>query len=349
MAMMNLEKEIREQPRVLRGLFTANETVIRDVAAEAKRRDVHHVYFAARGTSDHACIYAQYLFGTRLGLPCTLGTPSVISMYGADLRFTADTMVIGVSQSGAAADVLSVIEAAKRAGAMTVSITNNLESPLASAAQFHLYCNAGPETSIAATKTFTAQMMLLARLCAEMAGDAQLSAELGTVPELVETVLNEAPAQIDRFIDDYKNIPGAVLLGRGMLYPIALEGALKILETNKLKMKGYPISDFYHGPVAQLHEGDPAILLATGGPLLGDANAMLAKLRTVGADVLALTDVKELADASDKAVLLPNPGGEHLAPFTTVVALQLIAQRLTVAKGIDPDATNVLAKVTITK
>ena len=148
--MINLEKEIREQPAALAKVVDLNLPVIRQIVEKAKAAGVKNIYFAARGTSDHACVYAQYLFGIFAGIPCALGTPSVFTKYGAHVDLS-DNLVIGVSQSGKAEDVLAVLESAKKDGAITVALTNNEDSPMAKCAEFHLFCGCGHEASIAAT------------------------------------------------------------------------------------------------------------------------------------------------------------------------------------------------------
>ena len=166
--MSKLLDEICEQPRVLKSLFASNDVKVKAIAEEYEKRGLDGVYFAARGTSDHACVYAQYLFGITAGIPCALGTPSVITKYGAKMKFGTD-LVVGVSQSGKAEDVLEVLKQANSQGCLTVAVTNDESSPMAREAKYHLYCAAGKEESIAATKTFTAEMFLLAMLCAELA------------------------------------------------------------------------------------------------------------------------------------------------------------------------------------
>lgn len=345
--MINLEKEIRQQPEVLAGIKEKNSVVLSSLVREIKSRNITNVYFAARGTSDHACVYAQYLFGVVMGLQCTLGTPSVFTQYGTEIKFN-NTLVIGVSQSGRAEDVNAVLESAKKQGMITVSITNNVDSLLAKTAEFHLFCGAGEEKSIAATKTFTSQMYLLALLCAEWSGNEELKDSLDALPEQVERSLEYLPNQIEGIVSKLLDYKEAVVLGRGMSYPIALEGALKILETNKMKVKGYPISDFYHGPVAQLHENDLAFVLAQSGIMLDDAKKMIDKLATVGANTVVITDCASLCDCENK-VIIENTGSEFTMSFIFAIAMQLVALKLVILKGIDPDKSNVIAKITVTK
>ena len=346
--MINLEKEIREQPRVLAAVKEKNMDTIRAAVAAAKAAGADTICFAARGTSDHASIYAQYLFGIYAGVPCSLATPSVISQYGTKINFR-HTLVIGVSQSGQAKDVLSVIADAKECGVPTIAVTNDENSPLAKTADFHLYCNAGPEVSIAATKTFTAQMMLLALLCAEWAQNRELFDLLALVPSAVGRLLSYMPGEIASGISAFTDVDCGVMLGRGTAYPIALEGALKVLETNRMRMKGYPISDFHHGPMAQVRSGDVVVVLAPEGPVVKDALEMMAKLDRAGARVVVVSDSEEVLAGRDLALRIPALGSDAVSPFMLAVTVQLFALELVLAKGIDPDKSEVLNKVTITK
>lgn len=346
--MMNLEKEIRERPNVLANVKKINEPMLKALVADIKARGVDNVYFAARGTSDHACIYAQYLLGIYVGVPAALATPSVVTHYDGKLNL-GKSLVIGVSQSGAAADVLEVVKRAISDGAITVAVTNEPDSPLAKTAKYHLYCGAGHETSIAATKTFTSQMLVLGLLVAMWADSKELMDGLDKVPAAVGTLLEYMPERIETIVPRYRYLDSAVVLARGITYPIALEGALKILETNRVRMKGYPISDFYHGPLAQVHEGDLVIVLAAEGPMLDDAKAMIKRLTGIGAEVLVISDSDEALEMSEWSLGIPKLGSDALSPYLFAVTMQLIAQKLTIVRSVDPDKSKVLNKVTVTK
>ncbi|MBQ9120800.1 MAG: SIS domain-containing protein [Clostridia bacterium] len=345
--MINLEKEIFEQPSVLSAVYSKNKEALSALVNEMKAQEIDNIYFVARGTSDHACIYAQYLFQIVAGIPCTLGTPSVFTKYRANVKFNR-TLVLGVSQSGRAEDVMSVLRYANENGVLTAAITNNLESPMAATAKYHLYCAAGEEKSIAATKTFTSEVYLLALLCGLIADNKEFLDELAEVPAGITRLFDESIAQIKNVAKDTQDITGAVVLGRGMVYPVALEGALKILETNKYKMRGYPVSDFYHGPVAQLSKDDVAFVLAASGPVFDDALAMLDKLDSVGARSIVITDDKDLSEKRT-SVLVPKLRSDLTSPFLFAVVMQLLAANLTIIRNIDPERSDVIRKVTITK
>ncbi len=345
--MINLEKEIREQPAVLAGLYEKNRETYALLLERIRKVNPRHVYFAARGTSDHAATYAQYLFAAYLGIPCGLSTPSAVTNYGAKLHY-ADSLVIGVSQSGAAEDVSAVIRQAREDGALTLALTNTAGSLLGNTAEFHLQCYAGPEISIAATKTFTSQMYALAWLVALWSGNQELTDALKEVPAKVGEALETIPARLDALVPRYRFMTDAVVLGRGYQYPIALEGALKILETNRVRMKGYSIADFQHGPLAQISQDEPVFVLAVKGPSFADAVAMIERLDSIGAEVIAVTDDDALA-SRPFAVRIPKTVLDVNTPYLTVLVMQLFACKLTEVRGIDPDASKVLKKVTVTK
>lgn len=339
--------EICEQPSVLSRLTQKNEKTAKQIADEYRKRDLKGVYFAARGTSDHASIYAQYLFGIVAGIPCALGVPSIITKYEAKIDF-GPQMIIGVSQSGKAADVLAVLKQANEQGCVTVAVTNNENSPMAKEAKYHLFCSAGDEVSIAATKTFTSQMFLLALLCAEISGSKELSDQLFAVSADAVSLLKYAPSALEAKLLRYRYLTNAFILGRGLEYPIALEGALKILETNGIKMKGAAISDFYHGPIAQIKEGDLVIVVSGVGKTSDDDRAMIARLHEIGAEVFVITNDEELYKSEKLGILTPLSGC-YTAPFMFAICVQLFAYELTVIREIDPNESKVLKKITITK
>lgn len=346
--MLNLEKEIREQPTALTKTIETNLPLIREITAKAKANNIHGIYFAARGTSDHACVYAQYLFGIFAGIPCTLGTPAVFTKYGVHIDLSG-MLVIGVSQSGKAEDVLAVLESAKKDGAMTVAVTNNTESPMAKTADFHLFCACGHESSIAATKTFTTQMTILGLMAAVWGENEALIDEFRGVSVKAEELLDTKYDEIKAFAGEIRDIEGAIILGRGISYCIALEGALKMLETNKLKMRGYPTSDFHHGPIAQVKSGDLVFIISPKGKTADDTAEITKKLIEVGAEVVVITDSADEAPAGTRAIVLPSTGSEFTFTHIAVMFFQLTACCMAELRGIDPDKAGVINKITITK
>ncbi len=347
--MSKMLEEIIQQPAVLAGISEANRETVQALVRELKERNIHHVTIAARGSSDHAGIFGQYLLTTTCDVVCGLAVPSAVTIYGAKPDYS-DSLVIGISQSGQAADVLEVIRVAKACGAVTASITNAEDSLLAKEADYHLFCNAGKEESVAATKTFSAQLYLMALLAAEWSGKQELKEELNVLPALLKANIATLQKQIGDLIQRYRYISEGFVLGRGYCYPIALENALKIQETNYIRMKGAAISDFYHGPLAQVYEGAPVILLAMEGPVFEDVIAMADRLSQIGAELVVVTDNAELAERFSPLSFLVKKGASDVSgAFSAAAFAQLFACLLADVRGADPDAPRFLNKVTITK
>lgn len=345
--MTEMLKEINEQQTVLDGIEEANKETIKNLVAELRSRNITKAVFSGRGTSDHAGIYGQYLLGIYKGIVSSSATPSCISAYGASMCFE-DCLVVGVSQSGQAADALAVIKHGNDKGAVTVSITNNVNSPMANAAKYHLYCNAGPEKSVAATKTFSAQMFLLGLFTAYWSGDGSLLQALREVPKHVGQLVRRLPDGFERYVDRFRYCGDGMVLARGFCYPIALEAALKLQETCYIKMKGYAVPDFYHGPIAQTDNSAGIIMFLPKGKVFMDTLAMLDKLHEKHIQVLVVTDDEDLHDRHDHILILPFINCEAASAFMFAVFAQCFAQYLSVSKGLDPDSPRFLKKVTVT-
>ncbi len=346
--MTKMLEEIGQQAAVLRGLEEANRETLIALSAVLRERQINHAVFAARGTSDHASIFAQYLLGITGGVVSALALPSCITLYDSKFAFAND-LVVGVSQSGKAADGLAVIEQGKAAGGVTLAITNDCDSPMAKAADFHLYCNAGPELSVAATKTFTSQLGLIVLLAAYWHQNDTLLKSFRALPSYVDETNKLCDDRIADLTLRYRYIEDGFVLSRGLCYPIALETMLKIQETCYVKMKGYAVSDFWHGPLAQIDNSVPVILYAPAGQAGEDHRKMLEKLREIGVEPLTVTNEETIAAESKLAFLLPDTGNELTQPFLYAVFAQRFAESLCGQKGLNPDAPRNLKKVTITR
>ncbi len=346
---MTLADEIREQPAVAERLL-ANAGAIERVAASVRDRDVDHVVIAARGTSDHAAIYAQYLFGVRLGLTVGLATPSVVSLYGVEPRL-GRALVIGISQSGASPDIVGVVAAAQRQGVPTIALTNDPQSPLAEAAEHVLDLSAGPERAVAATKTYTAELLTLAILAAawsspdgSLAGDPSLAA----IPEAIAVALQTEPT-VAAIAGDLGPRDACVVVGRGFEYATAREWALKLKELAQIVADPYSAADFRHGPVALVDAGFPVLALAPSGRAAPDMDALLRRLRDeLGADVVVVSDRDDALALASRPIRMSTGLPEHLAPIAGIVPGQLYAMHATRARGLDPDEPRHIAKVTRT-
>jgi len=339
-----LRSEIDEQPAALARLLGRRGEVV-SAARRIRAFRPDWVCIAARGTSDNAARYAQYLLGAHNGLGVGLAVPSLFTVYGAPPRL-GRALTIGISQSGKSPDVVSVVEEARQQGGATLAITNDPSSPLAAAAEAVIALDVGVERSIAATKTYTAELLALAMLSAAIESDPQRWEVLEHVPEWVSAALAgagdlagaAAMRDSDRFL----------VVGRGFNYCTAFEIALKMKETGYVLAEPYSPPDLLHGPVAMIESGFPVVLVAPSGRASGDTVALLDLLAQRRARVVALSDRSEVLERAQLPVPLPRNVPEWVSPIVSVVPGQLFASALAVARGFDPDAPRGLSKVTLT-
>lgn len=340
-------QEIMEQPKVLENCLVENKNTIDAIVARLKQSEIRNVIIVARGTSDHAAVYGKYIIEIKKGIPVMLAAPSVFTMYNKMLKME-NSLVIGVSQSGKAADVLEVISSAKKQGAPTISITNHQDSPLAKEADFHLYCAAGLEKSVAATKTFTSQIYLLAQLVAAWADDGEFKKQLSEVPSIL-TETFKLEEQISEIAERYRFMNECFVLARGINYSVALETALKIQETTYVRAKGFATSDFHHGPFAMIDDHMPCIVFAPKGESLKDIKEMILKLKNAGADILTVSNDNEIMSMGSCSIKIPDITNDFITPFINVAVGQMFACNLSLTRGLNPDAPRGLNKVTITR
>jgi glucosamine--fructose-6-phosphate aminotransferase (isomerizing) len=344
---MTLRDEIREQPAVAARLIADQADAVESIAASLRARPAGHVVIAARGTSDHAAIYGQYVLGVRHRMSVGLGTPSIVSLYGAAPDVT-DALVIGISQSGVSPDIVAVIAAAHAQGAPTIAITNEPGSALAAAADRTIALGAGPERAIAATKTYTAELLAVAMLSAALTDDPADRAALAALPETLARTL-ELEAEIERIATDQAATTRALVLARGYEYATAREWALKLKELARVFADPYSSADFQHGPLTLVEPGVPVLAVARAGAPEADLVALLERLRDdLGAELMVVSDDAAALDLATWPVVLPAGTPEWLGPIVSIVAGQLHAYHLTRARGLDPDAPRNLRKVTRT-
>jgi len=344
-----MRQEINEQPAAIARLLTAETDHVWALAERWAQRPPRFIAIAARGTSDHAALYGKYLFEIINGIFVGLAAPSVASIYHADVEMEG-ALVLGISQSGAAEDVIEVLAQARRAGADTLAITNDADSPLARAADDCLPLHANPELAVAATKTFTSTMTVLFMLAAAMKRDAVLYHDAEHLPELISAVLateTEIRARVERF----RFLEECVVLGRGYNLATAYELALKLRETSYIRAQPFASPDFVHGPIAILEAGYPVIAIANEGPTLPTVLDVLAKIKARGAETIVIGNAREALQLADIAFPTPTalPTPEYLSPFPAIVAGQIFAYALSVLKGHNPDTPRGLNKVTVTR
>lgn len=340
-----MEQEIFSQKNVLDNTLAANADVIAKLGELVRTNKPSHIIMVARGSSDNACMYFKYMCEVYCGIPVVFFHPSVITLYNSNYDF-ANSIVIGVSQSGKALDVLTVMQQAEKCGAPTVAVTNFVDSPMALNADYHLFLNVGEEKSVAATKTFSAQMFVLGMLVYAISGKSfDKTAE--QIDDVIGKVLDN-PTQIIKVADKFVNVDQAIILARGINLCIANELALKFQETCYINARSYAISDFHHGPFALANPKMHFIIIAMDDVTKKDAVEMVEKLRPTGSDVTIVTDDEEVAKLSGSSIVIPKCE-DATAPFATVVAGQLLVCNLSGRRGINPDSPRGLNKVTITK
>jgi glucosamine--fructose-6-phosphate aminotransferase (isomerizing) len=345
---MSLHSEILEQPDSLHRLLQSQRTTTERIAEAVRARNIAYVFLTARGTSDNAGRYANYLLGSMNGLPVALATPSLFTYYQRPPRLR-DALVIGISQSGQSPDIVSVVEEGKRQGCMTLAITNDPASPLATTSDFVLDIQAGTERAVAATKTYTAELMAIAMLSAALHPDGVTWDALARVPRFVERAIDHDRAMAEA-AQRYKYANRCVVLGRGYNYATAFEWALKLKELTYMEAEPYSPADFQHGPIAIVERGFPVMAIVAAGPVAASLTPLLKQLKDeLHAEVLVISNDPETLALSNPAFALPAEIPEALTPLVGIVPAQLMAYHLTQVKGYDPESPRTIHKVTETR
>jgi glucosamine--fructose-6-phosphate aminotransferase (isomerizing) len=339
------EAEIREQPAALGRLVASGRDAAEAAAERIRGRSVRFAVLAARGSSDNAARYGQYVLGIRNRLVAALATPSLFTQYQAAPSL-ADSLVIGISQSGQSPDIVEVLSAGRRQGAVTLAITNAPDSPLAAAADAVFPLLAGAERAVAATKTYTAQVAALAMLSAALAQDQQAWDELLGLPELLARVIDRNARAVG-LAEAFRHHERLVVVGRGYNLSTTLEITLKVKETSGVMADGYSSADFLHGPKAILDRALPVLAVAPGR-VFEDLDEVVALSRGAGAPLIAISDREDVLGAAQVPLPLPPGTPDWLSPVLAVVPGQLWALGLSLARGTNPDAPPGLAKVTHT-
>jgi glucosamine--fructose-6-phosphate aminotransferase (isomerizing) len=340
---MTMRSELGEGPDIVERLLGGAVGQIEEVARAVRGRQIDLAVIAARGTSDHAALYAQYILGARNGLLVAAAAPSLVSLYGAPPQLR-NALVLGISQSGRSPDVVAVLAESRRQGALTVAITNDKTSELAAAAEHIVELDAGEERAVAATKTYLAEIAVLAMLSAALSGDQASRDELGAIPAALRAALLQEDVVAPLAVSWARENRCAVL-ARGFHYATAREWALKLKELAYVLADPYSAADFQHGPIALVGEGFPVLAVATKGPALEGMTELLARLRDARARLLILSDA-ELGDLGDVVAIPSVP--EWLSPLVAILPAQLFAYHLARARGLDTENPRNLSKVTLT-
>ena len=344
---MTLYDEILEQPTIFQRLLSGQRERIRDIADEIRQREVCFAFLAARGSSDNAARYANYLWGACNRLPVALATPSLFTYYGHPPRLDK-ALVVGVSQSGRSPDILAVIAEGRRQGCPTMAVTNAPKSPLARASDFVIDIQAGAERAVAATKTYTAELLAMAMLSVEMAGDDTRRADLSRLPDLSSEVLG-LDAQIARLAERYRFMERCIVIGRGFNYATAFEWSLKLKELTYVVAEPYSSADFLHGPIAMVEGGFPVLVVAPGGQIFDSLLELLRTLRRKNAELVVISDQPAALELAQSPVALPSGIPEWISPLPAILPAQLFCYHLARARGVDVEAPRGIRKVTETR
>jgi glutamine---fructose-6-phosphate transaminase (isomerizing) len=338
-------QEIAEQPAALRKTIDEERGKVERLGASLKQRDIDLIVLVARGSSDNAALFGRYLLEITTGIPVSLSAPSVHTLYQAKLNLK-HALVIGVSQSGEGEDINLVLENARAGGAFTIGITNEPASSMVKLVDETLLMHGGRERSVAATKTFTGQMLLFYMLSSALATDGR-AIDYQAIPDLAERALEQKPAIVE-LVQRYVFMENCVVVGRGLAYANAYEFALKLMETCYVVAERFSSADFLHGPVAMIERHFPVILFAPPGVMLKGTKDLIQRLHELRADTLAITGDLDAAAKCSRSIIMPREIDEFLAPVPYVIPAQLFAAFLAEAKGLDPDAPRSLSKVTRT-
>jgi glutamine---fructose-6-phosphate transaminase (isomerizing) len=336
-------QEISEQPVVLEKTILAESKKLKKLGEFLRQKDIDLIVLVARGSSDNASLFGRYLLEITTGIPVSLSAPSVFTLYNAKLNLKR-AVVIGVSQSGEGTDINTVLESAKNSGAFTIGITNEADSSMAKIADETLLIHAGREKSVAATKTYTGQMLHFYMLASALA-DSKI--EFEKIPQFSDQALKLKP-EVEELVKRYVFMENCVVVGRGLNYGNSYELALKLMETCYVVAERFSSADFFHGPLAIVERRFPVILFAPKGVTRQSNLDLLRRLDELHADCLAITNDDEIAGKSPRKLLMPKHIDEFLSPIPFIIPAQLFAALLAREKGIDPDAPRSLSKVTKT-
>ena len=332
--------EAASAPLAVRRLMDTGATRVRRLAVEVAEFDPALVVTCGRGSSDHAATYAKYLFETRLGLATSSAAPSVSSVHGGKLNLRR-TLYVAISQSGASPDIVNHATMARDGGAMVVALVNDAESALAGVASHVVPLEAGPETSVAATKSYIVSLGALALLAGYLGKDSRLLDALHAVPEAMA-----AAWQCDwsALLDNLKPASNMFVVGRGVGYALALEAALKLKETARLHAEAYSSAEVRHGPLAIVGDGFPLLAFAQDDATRASVLRLAADASGLGAQVFVA------GARHSQSITLPCPESPHalLAPLVLAQAFYKFAVDLALARGHDPDTPPHLSKVTRT-
>jgi glucosamine--fructose-6-phosphate aminotransferase (isomerizing) len=338
-------KEILEQPQALQRTLAAERDHAQAFADFARKKNFRLIVLVARGTSDNAALFGRYLLELTTGIPVSMAAASIYTLYHArlDLR---QALVVGISQSGESTDINMVLKSAKRDGAYTLGITNERKSPMADLVDEVFLVHAGKQRSVAATKTYTGQLLLFYLLASSLSSQIVLS-DVSEIPLRVEMALKLAP-EIAELAERYRYMRRCVVVGRGINLANAYELSLKLMETCYVVAERFSSADFMHGPIAMIERDFPALVFMPPGKTFPDLLKLTAHLHSLSADTLVFSSSESRIPGAGRVIRIPDPVPELYTPIPYIVPGQLFAASLAEVKGLNPDKPRELHIVTHT-
>jgi glucosamine--fructose-6-phosphate aminotransferase (isomerizing) len=343
-AMSIMLREIEEQPAVLERTYRRELGKARRFRARWPERKFRLVVLLARGTSDNAALFGRYLIEVSAGVPVSLAAPSVHTLYHSTLDLR-DALAVGISQSGESADINIALQSCRKQGAYTLGITNEPRSTMVRLVDECWFVHAGKERSVAATKTYTGQLLALYLLCWALGGAIDLES-VARLPGHAERVL-KLRGPVESLVERYHFMRQAVVVGRGLNYANAYELALKLMETCYVATERFSSAEFLHGPIAMIDPGFPAFVFAPPGPTQPGIVDILKRLQAMGADTLGIS-CRPLEKLATVQLRIPVALDEIYTPIPYIIPGQMLAALLAESKGLDPDAPRRLSKITRT-
>ncbi|MFE4835808.1 SIS domain-containing protein [Arthrobacter sp. NPDC056691] len=346
----HMRSEIAEQPARWQDLISQQQPAFLKAAELFRTVNPELLVFAARGSSDHAAMYGQYLAHNLLGIPALLSTPSTVTAFGTELRYPTSIM-LAVSQSGESPDLLDTVRAAKRGGVPVIALTNHESSTLAALSDVHVSLMAGPELSVAATKTYTAELLALYVVLRLAAGGSwnEIQTRANGAIETATRVIDRATSWAEQLAETLQDTNKVLLVGRGYSMSTAKEGALKLMETNSIAASGWSAADATHGPLGQVEPGTPVIAFTSSPGGRESVHAFAEAARALGGRLIVIgprgTDDAENLEIQAAAGSALDPA---LLPLMEIIPLQQLALCLALRRGMDPDRPAGLKKVTKT-
>ncbi len=337
--------EIEEQPAALERTIKREAGKIAQFAARLKGDCPRLIVLVARGSSDNAALFGRYLLEMTTGIPVSLAAPAIHTLYKVkmDLR---NSLVIGISQSGEGVDINLVLENAKRCGAITLAITNEIDSAIAKLADETFLIHAGRERSVAATKTYTGQLLIF-HLLARALSNGRKCDQIERLPELAAASLR-LRGEVEEMVERYAFMEQCVVVGRSLNYANAYEFAIKLMETCYVVAERFSGADFLHGPIALVDQGFPVFVFAPPGQTLKGTKELLSRLNRIGAETIVISSQTSVIRMGTRGLTIPEPISETLSPIPYIIPAQLFAALLAKTKGLSPDRPRSLSKVTKT-